>query len=74
MPKRNGLTPKQAHFIAEYLKDNNGTRAALAAGYAAGNARQQAYQLLNHQPLVKAAIEEEQKNFRSPQATTSRKR
>lgn len=27
-----GLTPKQRIFVAEYLKDGNGTRAALAAG------------------------------------------
>lgn len=63
MPRRNQLTPKQQLFIAEYLKDNNGARAAEAAGYSKQNARSQAYQLLNHQPAVITALEEERKKL-----------
>jgi phage terminase small subunit len=35
---RNGLTPKQAAFVAEYLVDLNATQAAIRAGYSAKNA------------------------------------
>lgn len=51
-----GLTPKEARFVAEYLVDGNGKRAATAAGYSAGNARKQAYQLLQR-AHVRAAID-----------------
>ena len=43
MPK---LTPRQARFVAEYVKDLNATQAAIRAGYAAKHADTQAYQLL----------------------------
>ncbi len=36
----NGLTPKQAKFVEEYLIDLNGTQAAIRAGYSAATARQ----------------------------------
>jgi phage terminase small subunit len=41
-----GLNPKQARFVAEYLKDLNATQAAIRAGYSAKTARQQASDLL----------------------------
>ncbi len=31
-----GLTPKQARFVSEYLKDQNATQAAIRAGYSFG--------------------------------------
>jgi len=31
--RKNGLTPKQRLFVAEYLKDFNATQAAMRAGY-----------------------------------------
>jgi phage terminase small subunit len=40
------LTPKQRAFIAEYLKDFNGTQAAIRAGYSERTARQIANKLL----------------------------
>jgi phage terminase small subunit len=40
------LTPRQQRFIAEYVKDLNGTQAAIRAGYAAKHASAQSYQLL----------------------------
>lgn len=36
--KKRGLTPKQATFVDEYLKDLNSTQAAIRAGYSARNA------------------------------------
>lgn len=42
------LKPKQQIFIAEYLKDHNGTKAAIAAGYSAKGASTQAMRLLRN--------------------------
>ena len=39
--KERGLTPKQARFVDEYLKDLNATQAAIRAGYSAKTAEQQ---------------------------------
>jgi len=50
------LEPRQAAFVAEYLKDLNGTQAAIRAGYAPGNARVQASELLAL-PKVKAEVQ-----------------
>lgn len=61
MKKARKLTPKQATFVAEYLKDSNGTRAAIAAGYSPRNARHQAWELLHKQPSVVEALEETRK-------------
>lgn len=40
------LTPKQRRFVEEYLKDLNGTQAAIRAGYSAKTANEQSSQLL----------------------------
>ena len=40
------LNPKQRRFVAEYLKDQNGTQAAIRAGYSKKTANEQASQLL----------------------------
>ena len=47
-PKRdvNGLTLKQRTFVDEYLKDLNGTQAAIRAGYSERTANEQAARLL----------------------------
>lgn len=37
MPKKDGLTPKQAAFVQEYLIDLNATQAAKRAGYKGKN-------------------------------------
>lgn len=58
MPKTSqpsGLTAKQERFIAEYLIDGSGKRAALAAGYSPQTAMRQASELLQ-KPLVKKAL------------------
>lgn len=50
------LTPKQARFIEEYLKDLNGTQAAIRAGYSPHTANEQAARL-----LAKASVQEDVK-------------
>lgn len=50
-----GLTPRKALFVAEYLKDRNATKAATRAGYSAATAQQQGSRLLKD-PSIKAAI------------------
>lgn len=40
------LTPKQELFCHEYIKDRNGTQAAIRAGYSPATAKEQAYELL----------------------------
>lgn len=58
MGNKKKLTPKQRLFVAEYIKDYNATRAALAAGYKEKAAYRTGGENL-HKPLIKAAIEEQ---------------
>jgi phage terminase small subunit len=51
------LNPKQNRFVAEYLKDLNGTQAAIRAGYAPSGADVQATRLLAN-VSVRRAIDE----------------
>lgn len=60
MPKKNGLTPKQAAFVQEYLIDLNATQAAIRAGYSERSAKEQAARLLTNDN-VKDAVERAQK-------------
>jgi phage terminase small subunit len=48
------MTPRQERFVLEYLKDCNGTQAAIRAGYATRSAAQQAYDLLRNRPIAAA--------------------
>ena len=50
------LPPKRARFVAEYLKDLNGTQAAIRAGYSPRSANAQAATMLA-MPNVKAAVQ-----------------
>lgn len=50
------LNPKQRRFVAEYLKDQNGTQAAIRAGYSKKTANEQAAQLLA-KLSIKSAVE-----------------
>jgi phage terminase small subunit len=50
------LTPRQARFVEEYLKDLNGTQAVIRAGYSKSGARVTASHLLRL-PKVSRAIE-----------------
>lgn len=49
-----GLTPKQAAFVAEYLKDLNATQAAVRAGYSAKTAEWIGPQLLGKSHVSEA--------------------
>jgi phage terminase small subunit len=51
------LNEKQLRFATEYLRDQNGTRAAVAAGYSEKTAHAQASRLLKH-VKVRAYIDE----------------
>lgn len=53
------LTPRQARFVEEYLKDLNGTQAAIRAGYAEKGASVEASRLLGN-AKVESAISEAQ--------------
>ncbi|WP_414492385.1 terminase small subunit [Stenotrophomonas maltophilia] len=55
-----GLTPKQQRFVSEYLKDHNGTQAAIRTGYSAKTAKQQGSRLLAD-PRIQAAVRAGQK-------------
>lgn len=44
--RKPGLSPKQARFVTEYLKDQNATQAAARAGYSKATANQQGSRLL----------------------------
>lgn len=48
------LSPKQTHFVKEYLKDKNATRAAKAAGYSAKTANSCGPRLLVNAGIRKA--------------------
>lgn len=56
----NGLTPKQAQFVAEYLVDLNATQAATRAGYSARTANEQGARLLAN-VSVRSALDEAMK-------------
>src|SRR5207253_499558 len=42
------LTQRARRFVAEYLKDLNGTEAAIRAGYSRNGARTRAYEMLRN--------------------------
>ncbi len=49
---RANLNPRQERFVLEYLKDGNGTRAAIRAGYAASSAAVHAHRLLKNEKVL----------------------
>lgn len=51
------MKPKQARFVAEFLKDQDATKAARRSGYSAKTARVQGPRLLKD-PAIRAAIDE----------------
>jgi len=48
------LSPRQARFVTEYLKSDNATQAAIAAGYGAANADVTAARLLQRRQVREA--------------------
>ena len=51
------LSTREAIFVAEYIKDLHGTRAAIVAGYAKSHAHVQSSRFLS-KPKIQAAIQE----------------
>jgi phage terminase small subunit len=51
------LNPRQRWFVLEYIKDSNGSRAAIAAGYAEKSARITASKLLTNTNIQKEISE-----------------
>lgn len=51
------MTPQQALFVAEFLKDLNATQAAIRAGYSAKTAQQQGSRLLLNVVVAAAIVE-----------------
>ena len=54
MQKHVDLTAKQGKFVAEYMVDSNGARAAVAAGYGVAGSRVAAHRLLTNANVQKA--------------------
>ena len=48
------LTPKQSLFVLEYLKDLNGSKAAVRTGYSEKTAKEQACRLLTNDHIIAA--------------------
>lgn len=57
------LTPRQSRFVDEYIKDLNGTKAAVRAGYAVSNSHSMGYRLLAYAHVQAAIVD--RKNLRS---------
>ena len=51
------MTPKQARFVAEYLKDLNATQAAIRAGYSEKTADRQGHRLLKNAEIQQSVRE-----------------
>ncbi|WP_028456532.1 terminase small subunit [Chitinilyticum litopenaei] len=66
------LTPKQAAFVAEYLKDLNATQAAIRAGYSEKTANEQGSRLLANVGVGKAIKEAMKKREERTEITQDR--
>lgn len=55
------MSPKQERFVQEYLKDSNGTQAAIRAGYSPRTADQQASRLLTKVKVAQAVKAKQEK-------------
>ena len=63
------LTPKQARFVTEYLKDANAKQAAIRAGYAVGSAEVQGCRLLRNAQVSAAVAKAQQKVAKRAEVT-----
>jgi len=70
--RQSGLNAKQMAFVAEYLRDFNGTQSAIRAGYSPRTARSQAADLLTKPNIAKAIAEAQRKALEKAQATVER--
>jgi phage terminase small subunit len=69
---KEGLTPKQAAFVREYLVDLNATQAAIRAGYSEKTADQQASRLLTNVKVQEAVTKGREKLAAKVEVTTER--
>lgn len=60
--KKNELSEKQKNFVAEYLKDNNASQAAIRAGYSAKTSANNIHRLMDNE-LVKAEIAKKKQGY-----------
>ncbi|MGE8288679.1 MAG: terminase small subunit [Stenotrophomonas sp.] len=67
--KSGGLTPKQQRFVQEYLKDHNGTQAAIRTGYSEKTAKQQGSRLLTNADVQTAVRAGQKKVARKNEVT-----
>lgn len=58
------ISPKQRHFIREYVVDMNATRAAIAAGYSEKTARAQGSALLTKVDIQQAVAKTKERQFK----------
>jgi len=73
MPKdANGLTPKQALFVAEYRTSLNATQAAIKAGYSAKTAEQQGPRLLGNVEIARVLAKSTQIQLEKADLTATR--
>ena len=66
---RQDLTPKQRRFVSEYLKDLNGTQAAIRAGYAPKSAKVIASRMLTKANLWAAVQRGQARDLSNTQIT-----
>jgi phage terminase small subunit len=66
------LTPRAKRFVAEYLKDFNGTRAAIRAGYSPRSARVTASKMLANVSIAGAVQRRLRKAFHASQVNINR--
>lgn len=66
------MTPKQQRFVQEYLKDLNGTQAAIRAGYAESGAHVEAARLLKNAKVAAAIAAGQQERAEKVGVTAER--
>ena len=66
------LPPRQARFVAEYLKDLSAKHAAIRAGYSAKTAEQLGYQLLQKSSVVASIAARQEERAQRTEITVDR--
>src|SRR5215469_712024 len=66
------LSPRVQRFVAEYLRDFNGTQAAIRAGYSPKSARSQASHMLRNVAIAAAVREAGERALKSSEALLAR--
>lgn len=66
------MTPKEARFVAEYLKDLNATQAAIRAGYSAKTANRIASRLLSKVDIAERVSEKQASQLEAADLTATR--